>query len=196
MGIVGRNSPATSAWRHDFILPPGTSASTLSSRRDDPPRGRVARGRPAASPLIERCICACARLPGSFRAKSRSYNRCAPSPYTPAHSRNEPMPTVYRAARFEGKNRTFEGKRFDIWGYIPASCGTRLRDGQTYQAADIIFPAKSRFFLKHSIFCRLPDRRAIFPLKPIPKTQTARSLMLWRLSADFGVFRRFLKLFE
>ena len=114
-----------------------------------------------------------------------------PPPHTHPHTAG--MSRCLRCIAPQGlRGRIGHLREKDLILYIPASCGTRLRDGQTYQAADIIFPAKSRFFLKHSIFCRLPARRAIFPLKPIPKTQTARSLMLWRLSACFGDSSNFL----
>ena len=99
---------------------------------------------------------------------------------------------AYRAARFEGKN-PFEGKDL-IFGYIPASCGTRLRGGQACQAADIIFPAKSCFSLKHPILQIAGPDGNFFP-KTNPE-QTARSLMLWRLSEGFGDFRRLPKPFE
>ena len=89
---------------------------------------------------------------------------------------------MYRAAGFEGRNRTFEGKRFDIWIY-PASCGTRLRGGPTCKAADIIFPAKSCFSLKHSIL-QIAGPDGDFPPQTNPENSNPPAAsMLWRLSA-------------
>ena len=95
---------------------------------------------------------------------------------------------MYRAARFGGKNRTFEGKRFDIWIY-PASCGTRLRGGPTYQASEIIFPAKSCFFLKHSIFLQIAGPEGEIFLRSNPENSNRPQ------SPCFGGFRRVLAAF-
>ena len=62
-----------------------------------------------------------------------------------------------------------------IFGYIPHlaerdyGADRLVRRPKLFSPRSPVFPSSIRF-------CRLPARTAIFPLKPIPKTQTARSL--------------------
>ena len=98
---------------------------------------------------------------------------------------------VYRAAGVEENNRTFEGKRFDIWIYSRVSQNA-ITGSPPCQAVDIIFSAKPCFSLKRSIFFAdyRPGRRFLPQTNPPNKPPRSLSVL-----AAFCGFWQLLKLF-